>query len=329
MTNDRLPLPPLPLLDGTTLQVSDSTLAKMQACATMAGFKLLWKRERSGGTMSLDAGKAFHSALQARSTSREATFTQSLFFDASKAISDAYTGIDVGDDYRTESRMIDVLGHYRSQWPVDPWDVLATELPFAVPLGSVDVIGPKTLSVIDIVYRGLIDLLVRWDDQIFIVDRKTSADWSEMTMNRYRMSSQFRSYAWVVQELHRTGLVPELPPVVHGAAVDAIVIRKPSTSTRATKPREEFHRRQFFYSQETISEWRSNALSVCKDWLQQYADGRLTMNTGTCANYYGRTCPYLEVCELPVGQRPTMLAPDVYQDIRPGPLDQPTEETAP
>lgn len=342
MNTDRLPLPPLPLLDGTTLQISDSTLSQMKACPQMAAFKLLWKRQRGGNVMSLDAGKAIHSALQARSETREAVFTPALLSDAKAAITAAYTGIVVpDDDYRTESRLHAVMDAYREAWPSDPWTVLATELPFAVPLGCICIVSPKRISsdahtyhdydqsYVHVIYRGLIDLLVEWDGQTFVVDRKTSAEWSEMTLTQYRMSAQFRGYAWVVQELHRLGLVRELPPVVHGAAVDAIVIRKPSTSTRVTKSREEFHRRRFFYGQDTIAEWRVNTLGIIKSWLQQYADGRFTMNEKTCANHYGRTCQYLPVCELPVAQRLTMLHTDEYVDIMPGPLDQPATEVTP
>lgn len=347
--NDRLPLPPLPLLDGTTLQVSASTLSTMQACPMMAAWKLLWGRERSGDAISAAAGKAFHAALQARSETRQAAFTDDLMAKATAAIESAYEAIDVPpDDHRTAARMSEVLRAYRETYPTDPWQVLATELPFAVPLGEVRIHNcdrmisqdctlpgrPPYMCAIQVVYRGLIDLLVRWDDQVFIVDRKTSADWSPMTLNRYRNSAQFRSYAWVVQELHRTGLVPELPPVVHGAAVDAIVIRKPTTTTRAKLPREEFHRERFYYDQATLDEWRTNALGLVKSWLQQYADGRFVMNDNTCANYYGRSCGYLPVCELPAvdpdGKSPRliMLSTDHYQDKQPGPLDAPVE-TAP
>ena len=329
--SDRLPLPPLPLLDGTTLQVSSSSLSTMQACPMMAAWKMLWKRQPAGASMAADAGKAFHAALQARSEGRQQVFGETEYCLAAKALTDAYESIQVpDDDYRTGTRMLEVLDAYRAEYPSDPWNVLATEMPFAVPLGQVELCRwvPFETPTIDIVYRGLIDLLVEQDGAVFVVDRKTSAEWSPMTLNRYRQSAQFRSYAWVVQELHRTGLVPELPATVHGALVDAIVIRKPSTSTRATKPREEFHRERFYYDQATLAEWRTNALGIVRSWLQQYADGRFTMNDQTCANHYGRPCGYLTTCELPVEHRLTMLSTDVFTDVVPGPLDQPANEPA-
>jgi hypothetical protein len=47
------------------------------------------------------------------------------------------------------------------------------------------------------------------------------------------------------------------------------------------------------------------------------------MNTGGCANFYGRACPFLQVCALPPEQRLLMLSTDLFADATPGPLDQP------
>jgi hypothetical protein len=339
---DPIPGGRLELVGGDTFLLSHSTLEKIQHCPQLAGYHKVHRRVTAGpGSAAADGGTCIHYALNERYRERNSSFGPREWQMANVKMLETHAGIQwPEDDYRTAARMLDVLSGYRAAWPEEPFKVLGCEIPFAVELGSVRVRSDQPVSAtrnvtslgtyvndIRIVWRGLIDLLVDWDGEIFVMDHKTMRDYGPMQLTQYENSGQAMGYAWAIQQLHASGAVPEFPARVHGFALNAIVVRPLLTRpTAKSLPREEYHRQRWYYSQERLNEWRENTLLAAQIWLQQWASGRFVMNTGGCANFYGRACPYLQVCSLPPEQRLLMLGTDLFADAEPGPLDQPIKD---
>jgi hypothetical protein len=341
---DPVPGGRLELVGGDTFLLSHSTLEKIQHCPQLAGYHKCHGRVPAGpGSPAAGAGGALHDALKARYLDRRSEATRYDWVQGEVEIEKAYSKMQMPeDDYRTQARMMDVFAGYAKAWPEEPFRILGCEIPFAVELGTVGIESRSHhplsynaehfgdgywLNRIRIVWRGLIDLLVDWDGEIFVMDHKTMKDYGPMQLTQYENSGQAMGYAWAIQQLHASGAVPEFPARVHGFALNAIVVRPLLTRpTAKSLPREEYHRQRWYYSQERLNEWRENTLLAAQIWLQQWASGRFVMNTGGCANFYGRACPYLQVCSLPPEQRLLMLGTDLFADAEPGPLDQPIKD---
>ncbi len=188
-------------------------------------------------------------------------------------------------------------------------------------------------TTVKVVVRGLIDAFTRLAEHVLVRDTKTSKN---DIGNSYANSAQLKCYVWAMRELAR--LHPELgfPPEVHGAFIDGVVIRPPYKNenrkpTAADRPRNEFIATfPEFFTPERLEEWRADTLAHVETALGWVARGHFPQNERHCTfhmdaafkNYgtYGKNCPYLPVCTLPVGQRPMALASDQFMDYDRGPL---------
>lgn len=309
----------LPLLDPTTLPIDNSSLETFKTCARMWQYAKVQRRKRAGAEASLDFGKAIHAALETRYKQAGAAAPSDAVAAAMHAAIDtAYTGIDTPlEEWKTLARANEIVDLYNAERQAEPFEVLAVEAPFAIPVGEV--------QGIRVLWTGRIDLLVRWEGMVYVLDHKTMGQWSSGKGAEFENSAQFKGYAWAMQEMHRLHGAP-FPERVHGFCLNALVMRKPANSPRATVPRNEFHRTRCFYSQERLEEWRSDMLEWVNTLMTQAARGYLPMNTKHCASFFGRNCPYLDCCTAPVEQRQLVLGSDLYVDDTWNPLERDGEE---
>lgn len=311
--------PALELLGGDTLVVSPSQLETLKTCPRMWLYRYLHRRVKVGVFAARDGGKAFDAAMNLRYTtlgSAPVIAGGDIETQMKAAIDDGFAGLDLLEEYRTPVLYKTVLDAYNKQWGREPFDVIGVQVPMAVPLGTVH----NFQSRINVVLQGIPDMLVRLPDgNTYVWDSKTMNDWSDRKLVEWENNSQTKAYAWGFQELAR--LHPELglPERISGFMLNAIIIRKPSDSTRVKLPRIEFRRPIFLYTQEQLEEWRIDTLAWIGMALQWVADDHFPQNEKSCANHYGKACPYLGVCTFPKRQREMILASDEYRDYEHAP----------
>lgn len=337
--------PALELLDGTTLVISPTQLEEIKRCAQSWKNRYLYRRVANYDNAAATGGKAFDAAMNLRYTrlGREPV-TPVLQAEQDALIDAGFAGADLPlDEYRTPSLYKQALAEYNQCWQREPWQVLGVQIPVAVELGYVQaklpVIEPDGYSLghapkrIRVIMQGILDKLIRDNDgHVLVADTKTMKSYSDRTVTQWENASQPKAYAWMMQELARLNPTAGLPECIHGFLLNAVVIRKPYVEGRAipknAQARFEFHRPRFFYTPEMFAEWRQHTLDWIGMALQWVANDRFPMNEGSCANVYGKPCPYLPVCQTTkdesstrstAEQREDVLGSDLFKDYSRGP----------
>lgn len=152
---------------------------------------------------------------------------------------------------------------------------------------------------IHVVWTGVIDLVVKDSDQLWIVDHKTTSIEGDSYWKQYELSQQFTGYVWAASEL--------LGQRVEGAVANVIYGRQPTKTGRGL----DFLRRRYHYRDDQLGEWRQNMIWLMEDFVHNLQTGRFPMKTQWCVGKFG-TCPYHDVCSLPSSARLTMLMSDQY-----------------
>lgn len=365
--------PTLPLLGGDTIVVSPSQLEVIRTCPTMWRWRYLYRRVKATPNAASLAGKAFDSAINLRYQRHGGgACTPETEAEMLALVDKAYEGVDLPlDEHRTPARFKEAIQSYNQRWKQEPFEVLGVQVPFAVLLGEVDVTnrfwatyykscvhswspvdfrganvcptcGARRVTddhiywpdkSIKVVLRGILDLFVRLGSHVMIWDTKTSNNDID---GNYDNSAQLKAYCWALQELARLHPGAGLPPRVHAAAINGVIIRpdykrSDRTPTAKDKPRLDFHRTfPSFYSAERLERWRRDTLVWVEQALGWVARDVFPQNERHCTfhmdaafkNYgsYGQQCPYLEVCSLPEAQQEMALSTDEFMDYGEGPL---------
>ncbi len=221
---------------------------------------------------------------------------------------------------------------------------LMVELPFALPLFAIllpsllvriDWDGdPKTLrpGEVGVFYSGRIDLPnLKEDNQVFVMDHKTTSLLGPTFFDDKKMSAQQKGYAWSFQKL--TGMP------VRGYEVNAIRIKEPPQwITNGGEPkrggrkqnleewwRESLVRERFLLAPGELDEWHSNVIELITEFFWRYTREFFPMKTNWCVAKYGR-CPYFEVCTTqPPADRLLILNSGLYQENTWSPLKEPSQ----
>lgn len=325
--------PRLPLIGGDTIVVSPSQLEVVRTCPAMWKWKHLHRRVKSTPNPAAHGGRAFDEALNLRyRTHGGDPCTPSTEEAMLTLIDKAYEGVELPlEEHRTPARFKEAVVAYNRHWGREAFRVLGVQVPFAVLLGTVT--SSLTLEgTVKVVLRGILDLFIQSADHVIIYDTKTS---NNDIGSSYENSAQLKGYCWALQELARLHPDQGLPPVVHAAAVNGVILRpdyKPGrTPTARDKPRIEFVRPfPSFYSAERLERWRRDTLAWVQTALGWVANDHFPANERHCTfhmdaafkNYgtYGQNCPYLGVCTAPESQQEMALATDEFMDYGEGPL---------
>jgi hypothetical protein len=355
--------PKLELLDHQTIVVSPSQLEVIRSCPRMWYFKHLCRRVEVVPEAATMGGHAFDSALNLRYQKLGgAPCDLATEAEMHALIDAAYRDVELPlDEFRTPARYKEVISAYNAHWQQEPFEVLGVQVPFAVELGSVEVPDSfwvaywhaqqlqangqlKTTDIhcaprVRVILRGILDLFIRVGEHVFIMDTKTSKN---DIGSGYSNSAQMKAYMWALQELARVNPDAGLPPRVHGTMINGVVIRPPYKNsvrkpTDKDRPRNDFTRTfPEFFSQERLEEWRRDTLLWVEQALGWVARDHFPQKERHCTfhvdasftnyGYYGKCCPYLQVCPLPKEQRLTTLESDLYMDYARGPLAEVKEE---
>lgn len=240
-------------------------------------------------------------------------------------IDEGYAGVEIPlEEYRTPARYKEVVQGYNAHWQQEPFEVLKVQYPFTIPLGDVATRGVKFPSVVHVKLHGIIDLVVRLNEHVIIIDTKTDKYGRD---DNWKNSQQMKLYGLAIQEVARLQPESGMPLNVHATLINQVVIRAPyKNEGRAAKandrPRNEFHRTfPEFIKQEQLEEVGRDTLWWVKTALGWVEDDHFPQNERNCNQLYGKPCGYRDsYCLLPKEQREMALASDTFMDYSRGPL---------
>lgn len=335
-------LPPLPLVDGCFL-IDNSSLEALQTCPRAFEYSRLSKRISSADKPALSFGTAIHHALEWRyKNCRNTSPTIVDEEEMGKLLHEYFTAHPVTDDEpRNINLAIELMRRYNQKYHLEPFNVLVddkgqtmVELSFALPLFvykteesvmvETGVISPEGIKEympdqqtkeIPVIYTGRIDLPVMWDDQLIIIDHKTTSMLGPQFFEEQKMSAQQLGYAWAFEQLTGksvagfciNGLRTRVPPV------------KPRSQTIDQWWDEALQRDIIYIRPEQLTEWKKNVIALIETFFWHYSRQYLPMQTKWCVGKYGK-CPYFDVCSLPKQTRPIMLSSPVFTDNTWSPL---------
>lgn len=305
----------LPLIDNT-LFIDNTTLERFTTCKRSGEYYAIRKRQQKNNRIALIYGSAFHTALETRyHLAPEPGYgtdgpLSAKMFQAGKAVLDE-GGVEF--DYRNPATLQSAIADYNSVYLYEDFSIMPhngqrlVELPFATPIGAFAVEGHE--HPINVVWTGRIDLVIKEQESLFILDHKTSSmPPTEYYFNQFANDQAQIGYCWAFQQ--ETGLA------VSGFIINAIQTKRP---TAKAGPTFDMYRQKFNISQSRIEEWKGNTLALIEELLYDYERGMFPMETKWCVGKYGK-CEYFDVCCLDKEQRHVVLDSALYEDVTWNPL---------
>ncbi len=327
---------PLPLVDGAMF-IDNSTLELLTTCPRALEYSRLFRRVSAAAKPSLSFGSAIHLALEWRYRNcknqppdaleeSEQSATLSKFF--------AENPVDE-DEFRNLNWAVEVIKHYNQAYQVEPFNVLVdaagvplVELEFALHLfdyWAADGLEcyvngvKKTLYDIPVYYSGRIDLPVAWDNQIVVIDHKTTSVLGDYYFKEARVSPQMLGYCWAFEQ-------------ITGTKVNAFCVNAIRSREAPQKPKggidawwnENFMRHREFVMAHQLEEWKKNTIYLVEEFFWHYERGFFPQRKKWCVSKFG-ACPYYDVCDLPPSERGLMLESTMFADNNWSPLRQPSQ----
>lgn len=291
---------PLPLVDGDTLMMDNSTLEKLTTCPRNAEYSVIQKLRGNTERVALRFGGIAHKCLETRYRAASAMYAQtpeveSVMVSVAEREFSAWTPPE--DDFRNLDRMVDLIKNYGITYPFEDFEIIKTpdgkpaiEVPFAFPLG--------TVGGIKIVWIGKMDLIYTLNNGLYLMDHKTAS--MATNMDEFLISHQFYGYAWAAEQLFSR--------LVTGIMVNRMVCRKPTkTGIPFT-----FERKYIPVSRFLLDEWKTDCLHIIADFIEMARRGYFPKHTMWCTGKFG-TCEFHKVCTLDSNaQRDVLLQSGEY-----------------
>lgn len=304
-------LPPGVLEEGI-LRIDGSGLSLIRECWVKAWFALCWRRVPARRDEARGFGTAVHAALEGLRNKHGSGPYPAEALELMEAIVDAeFAGVELSEDeYRTAGRCKEALGLYLKQYPMEDFDILASEVRKEKVLGNVNwthtVSSGSYTKRCRVVWQGRADFICR-DRRSGIVspfDTKTTKDiygGMDRLLDEYRMSWTLPMYSWLfgdeddgTKDCGRFGRIND-------CIIDLMIVRKPLQKPSAkSAPRHEFHRLPFHYSDERIEEVKQDVLAYLGQWLTACGHHQqappMTGAPEEC-HRFTHPCGFLKVCE--------------------------------
>jgi hypothetical protein len=153
---------------------------------------------------------------------------------------------------------------------------------FCLPLGTVD----TCIGEVEIMWSGVIDLLAYYNNQLWVIDHKTTSIMGEKFLDDKLRSSQIHGYTWVANQL-----CERMTKSVGGTIINALCHRSSGF---------EFKDFKIPLPGWKIAEWREETLAFFVDLVDKLVNFGSTIvpNRLACVSKYGR-CPYFDLCDSP------------------------------
>ncbi len=300
---------PLPLIDGDTLLLDNSSLEHFTTCPRQAYYSLIRKLRPSGERSALRFGQIVHKILEARYRTitplhaQTSDVTNVMLATAEREFAN---WSPPEDDFRTYSCAVELIRRYEEQYPFEQFEVVKgrdgapmIEVPFAIPLGEIESDG-KTIKL---VWTGRIDLVYISSNGggLYIMDHKTTSIMGPSWEASFTIASQIYGYAWAVEQL--------CGQQVSGVVINGLGIRKPTKTGKAF----EFSRPFIPVVRSLLDEWKVDTIHIVSDFIENARRGYAPKHTAWCNGKFGE-CPFRKVCTLDGNdQREVMLNSGEFQ----------------
>ncbi len=321
--------------DDYLLEIDNSSLGSFTICPREAEYKLVHSRSGAGG-YALTYGKAIHASLEAYYKWKKEGTTS--IADSSKIEEILSVGFAILDttppplgEWRTKDALQNAVLKYIARYSTeDNFEVVAIEQPFAMPLTKFEVNGRVpydrqtlvadckeptacgfTVGTIHISWTGVIDLILRDPNGLWIMDHKTSSRNDSALWKSFELTPQFNGYCWSAEKI--------LGEKFLGAQANVLFGRKPTE--KGTGKTLELERQSFYYKKEHIAEWETNTIKVMANFIHSLTSADFPMYTNNCTRKYG-VCSFHDVCSQIPANRMTMLYSGAFTNNVWNPLDQ-------
>lgn len=202
-------------------RVDGSAIKAGYKCSTSAALRYIWGLTSKSERANLLAGTAFHAAIAQHLQPQDKVTPLGQFDLTYKDWAQLNVAVDdrlAWANVRTiVERYLDyhkVSGSRVMGWPFDP---VAVEIPFEVPLTEVD--------GVEILFVGRIDVLGRYNNYLVVDDHKSTGFINEQWTGQWAMDGQVSGYVWAARQLYNE-------PVI-GAFITGIQFSKlPSDGSR-------------------------------------------------------------------------------------------------
>jgi hypothetical protein len=309
-----MPLPPLKLLDDDTFFIDNSRFEHITTCMRASEYSIVRGRVSSTIKTALTFGSAIHLALKLRyryclhhPVTEDIQNKQFLLLEKFWETHPTPLG-----DHRTLGLAQEAIMVYNRNITQEPFHILThknkpiVEEPFAVPLGVVSM-GSKKIKVI---WIGKLDLgVTEVDNEIWVIDHKTSSVGGDYYFAEYPTSNQMKGYTYSLRHI--------LGKAVKGAQVNAIFVRKPTRTGKGI----ETARAKFAFDDDTLEEWKVNTLYIVSDFLHSYQREFFTMETKQCVHRFG-ACQFQPICQMSPSTRLQWLESGEFREDTFSPLHE-------
>jgi len=312
------PLPPLPLVDGH-LFIDNSFLDKFNSCPRAAEYTLLHRRVLANAAAALNYGGAIHAALAHRYTTSGDYITPTVENEQCELLTKWFEEKpNPVDDHRTLELACSHIRAYNKCYFSETFNVLhwqgapAVELPFTFHLGEVEIKFEDGMRLVQVMYCGRIDLVVQDDNQVFVVDHKTSSIMGDQFFKGLSVSPQMMGYICGLESL--AGQRPA------GFIVNSLRVPSPRKREGMVIKDDDFQRLKTYVHDSQTLEWRDNTMDLVEEFAWRYNRGFMAQKKSWCVHKFG-LCEYFEVCAVPRENRKLLLDSGMFVDNEWSPLN--------
>lgn len=310
--------------DDYILRIDNSTLEKFQSCPRSALYYVIHRRS-SPPSEPLVAGGALHQGLEHLYLHGVNTLNLPKAIEISNQW---YLDHPCDISWRTPDLVSKALTQYVSTYEGnDPFELVQhngepfVERSFEIELGKIEMNctlpynklyltgegedAPMKVRNLYCVWIGKIDLLIRDQLGLRVLDHKTTSMLGNTFYRQFELGQQPLGYVWAANKIF--GEMPK------GFLVNAIYWRPPLKNAAAG--RVEFSRHPFNYTQEKVDEWEQDVMSSISDFVGNMQRGYFPGYRMWCVNKYG-VCPYHDVCSQDTPeQRKDLLNCSLFSNV--------------
>jgi hypothetical protein len=311
---------PLPLVDGDTLLIDNSSLEHFTTCPRQAHYSIVRRLKPTGERVPLIFGGIIHKILEARYRACTTLHAQTqevtnVMLATAQREFDKWTPPE--DDFRTFSCAVELIRRYEDAYPFEQFEVVRgldgspmIEVPFAIPLGEIAINSDFTyldlstnqvitrhVKTIKLVWMGRIDLVYLSENGggLYVMDHKTTSVMGPSYFSAFTIAHQMYGYAWAVEQL--------CGKQVSAVVINALGVRKPTRTGNAF----EFKREVIPVQRGLLDEWKRDCIYIVADFVEMCRRGYMPKHTAWCVGKFGE-CPFRKVCTLEsTEQREVML----------------------
>lgn len=353
MTN----LPPLPLIDNHLFIDNSGWMEGLSTCPRALEYRTLRKRILSQEKPSLNFGSAIHLALELRYAAYANRAVDDQYYNNLGTIFSEFFAEHPtpDDDWRTLNWAMTIARKYNERYVVEEFSLLEytqaincpicvgkyeiakcvfcsgtgqrlamVELPFALELYKHTM---RDGQIITVMYSGKIDLPIKLEDKLYVLDHKTTSMMGEQFPNEMRMSAQQRGYVWAFEQLTNQPLHGYFINGIRTKEVPLYVLKgkefkgkEGKVSTAETWWNENFVRHKFPIERSDVVTWQDNTIDLLEEFFFNYERGVMPQKTTWCSGKYGK-CAFYNVCTLAASDRLSLLNSGEYVDNLWSPLN--------